>query len=161
MAGLGGVLSKLLELAGASYVCVVERDSARILGDVGGNDGHAVDINSVIALATSAAEIADAPGEGPVEDLILSSRRCYHVLRPVDVPAGPTLLLYIRLQRGRATLALARRELGTAEIQRAVLDLARGRSDRGDVSAAARDTGAAAAAAPAPATSPAAVPPRA
>ncbi len=122
---------------------MVERDSARVLGDIGGKDGGKVDPDFVVNLAVSAAAMGDGSGEDAVEDLMVSSRRHFHVLRPVDVPAGPPVLVYMRLLRGRANLALARRELASAEIQRAVLDLmgVRGAADGqagGPVGAAAR-----------------------
>ncbi|MEK6440164.1 hypothetical protein [Pseudonocardia sp. T1-2H] len=49
-----------------------------------------------------------------VEDVMITSQRWLHVLRPAVDPDGAELLLYILLRRGPANLALARRELGAA-----------------------------------------------
>ncbi|NMI01633.1 hypothetical protein [Pseudonocardia acidicola] len=109
-------------MTGASYVCVVERDSARVLGDIGGNDGEAVDIGSVAALGRDAGNMFSWSDADGVEDLMVNSRHCFHVLRQIDVPAGPVVLVYIRLLRGRANPAMARRELASAQVQRALID---------------------------------------
>ncbi|MFC6084284.1 roadblock/LC7 domain-containing protein [Sphaerisporangium aureirubrum] len=62
--------------------------------------------------ATLDALALSAPGGTVrIEDVIVTSDQGHHLLRPLDgAPAGP-MLLYLRLDRDRANLALARHRL--------------------------------------------------
>ncbi|WP_055552135.1 hypothetical protein [Streptomyces sp. NBRC 110028] len=52
-----------------------------------------------------------APGEAPVEDLIVTTRTCYHLLRFVDTAFDSGVFFYLWLDRREGNLALARLRL--------------------------------------------------
>ncbi|MCF6525563.1 hypothetical protein [Streptomyces sp. JJ36] len=56
---------------------------------------------------------AGAPGAapGPVEDVIVATRTCYHVLRYVDTAFDSGVFLHLWLDRGEGNLAMARLRL--------------------------------------------------
>ena len=132
MVGSPGVLRALMDISGTSYACVLERDSGRVLDDARSNPQEVVDTNAVGRWARAATALVDGPDGPPdrpadtIDDLIVSSRAYYHVLRPIEVPGGPVLLVYVRLQRGRANLALARHEIAAATVTAGVVALAGG-----------------------------------
>ena len=49
-----------------------------------------------------------APGEAPVEDVIVTTRTCYHLLRFVDTAFDSGVFFYLWLDRREGNLALAR-----------------------------------------------------
>lgn len=52
-----------------------------------------------------------APGETPVEDVIVTTRTCYHLLRFVDTAFDSGVFFYLWLDRREGNLALARMRL--------------------------------------------------
>ncbi|EFL28480.1 conserved hypothetical protein [Streptomyces himastatinicus ATCC 53653] len=52
-----------------------------------------------------------APGEAPVEDVIVTTRTCYHLLRFVDTAFDSGVFFYLWLDRREGNLALARMRL--------------------------------------------------
>jgi hypothetical protein len=51
------------------------------------------------------------PGEAPVEDVIVTTRTCYHLLRFVDTAFDSGVFFYLWLDRREGNLALARLRL--------------------------------------------------
>ena len=112
---LADTLHGLLRLPGATYACIVERDSGRVLaeaghGESGAGDGEGVVPYSVARWGTAVAAMFDATSGDDLDDVMITGRRSYHLLRSLG--ANATVLAYLRLDRTRSNLAAARRELG-------------------------------------------------
>jgi hypothetical protein len=65
--------------------------------------------------ATAAGYLATAAND-ELDDLIVTARGAYHLVRQLDGPAGQPLLIYLRLERPRANLAVARRALANVRV---------------------------------------------
>jgi hypothetical protein len=111
---LADALTGLLRLPGATYCCVVERDTGRVLAEVGRGEGGAGDGEGVVPYSvarwgTAVAAMFDSTSGDDLDDVMITGRRSYHLVRPL----GPTasVLVYLRLNRARSNLAAARREL--------------------------------------------------
>ena len=79
------------------------------------DDGPGVPL-AVLGWGATAAGYLAAAANDELDDLIVTSRRAYHLVRQLDGPAGQPLLVYLRLDRPRANLAVARRAL--ADVRR-------------------------------------------
>src|SRR5689334_9653678 len=99
----------LLDLPGSRYSCVAERESGRILIQFG---TAAVDPAIVLRWGMEATTALGMAGDGGLEDFILTSGGHYHLVRPLG--AARSLLVYLCVDRARANLAVARRELAAA-----------------------------------------------
>ena len=111
---LADALHGLLRLPGATYSCIVERDTGRVLAEVGQGeggvgDGEGVVPYSVARWGTAVAAMFDATSGDELDDVMITGRRSYHLVRSVGARAS--VLVYLRLDRTRANLAAARREL--------------------------------------------------
>lgn len=117
----------LIDIPGATYVCVLDGDSGEVLSAISHGVDDDVDMSSVGILAAAGTRLSGAVGHGaddPVDDVTVTSRRSFHVVRPIAV-AGRTAIVYLRLQRGRSNLAVARRDLAAPEVAAAVAELVR------------------------------------
>ncbi|MEV2213697.1 hypothetical protein AB0H86_19995 [Streptomyces sp. NPDC050997] len=127
MPGIDECLLEAMRLPGARGAALVDWTSGLALGTVGESPGGDQEAAAVEAaeLARLAAEQhafaagADAGGEGegdgadpPVEDLIISNRDSYHVLRFVPTSFDSSVCLHLWLARAEGNLALARIRLG-------------------------------------------------
>jgi hypothetical protein len=101
----------LLDLPGSRYSCVAERESGRILIESG-----AATIDPVVVLrwGTEASNTLGMTSDGGMEDFILTSSGQYHLVRPLG--SDRSLLVYLCVDRARANLASARRELAAARL---------------------------------------------
>lgn len=115
MAEVDDVLVEILRLRGATYVCLADRTNCHIIGEAGKDDSE--NFSKVVKLETMVSEFLDSGFDDDLDDLIISSRHWYHLIRHVDSFGAPPLLLYLRLHRNRANLAIARRELSSAELK--------------------------------------------
>ncbi|MGQ0573452.1 MAG: hypothetical protein ACT4RN_04510 [Pseudonocardia sp.] len=87
--------------------------------------------SAVVAVAVAAGALDEQPGTAEalpagttpagIEDVLITSGRWFHVLRRVEVPAAEPVLVYLRLRRGHANPALARRELASVGFRDALL----------------------------------------
>lgn len=128
MQGIDECLLEAMRLPGARGAALVDWTSGLALGAVGefpGGDQEAAAAEAA-ELARLAAEqrafasgsddpAATAAGEEgvpPVEDLILSNRDSYHVLRFVATSFDSSVFLHLWLARAEGNLALARIRLG-------------------------------------------------
>ena len=116
---LADALHTLLRLPGATYACVVERDSGRVLaelgqGEAGTGDSEGVVPYSVPRWGTAVAAMFDATSGDELDDVMITGRRSYHLVRPLG--AGAAVLVYLRLDRSRSNLAAARRELAAVRL---------------------------------------------
>jgi hypothetical protein len=121
--GIDECLVEAMRLPGALGAAVVDWTSGLALGTVGDAPGgdHETTAAEAAELARLAAEHrAFAPEEGigwdaedpPVEDLIVSNRDTYHVLRFVRTTFDSSVFLHLWLTRSDGNLALARIRLG-------------------------------------------------
>jgi hypothetical protein len=96
----------LLDLPGSRYSCVAERESGQILIEAG-----VATVNPAVVLrwGTEATTVLETAADGGLEDVILTSGCLYHLVRPLG--ASRSLLVYLCVDRARANLASARREL--------------------------------------------------
>jgi len=116
---LADALQTLLRLPGATYACVVERDSGRVLAELGGGEAGAGDSEGVVPYSvprwgTAVAAMFDSTSGDQLDDVMITGRRSYHLVRPLD--AGAAVLAYLRLDRSRSNLAAARRELAAVRL---------------------------------------------
>ncbi|MET8943040.1 hypothetical protein ABZX30_05485 [Streptomyces sp. NPDC004542] len=121
MPGIDECLLEAMRLPGARGAALVDWTSGLALGTVGDSPGgdHETTAAEAAELARLAAEhrafaAAGDPGDEhpPVEDLIISNRDSYHLLRFVDTSFDSTVLLHLWLARQDGNLALARIRLG-------------------------------------------------
>lgn len=113
MTALTAVLQELLRLPGATYCCAVEQPTGRLLGEAGRDGGDAA---AVVPWGRSAAQFLAAGGDD-LDDMMIVSRHAYHLVRRLGGhPSGP-LLVYLRLDRSLANLALSRRELALVKVR--------------------------------------------
>ncbi|KUO18981.1 hypothetical protein [Streptomyces dysideae] len=126
MPGIDECLLEAMRLPGARGAALVDWTSGLALGIVGESPGGDRETAAVEAaeLARLAAEqhafAPDPDGDGteedgadpPVEDLIISNRNSYHVLRFVRTSFDSSVCLHLWLARAEGNLALARIRLG-------------------------------------------------
>ncbi|PBC63213.1 hypothetical protein BKI49_14860 [Streptomyces sp. Tue6028] len=123
MPGIDECLLEAMTLPGARGAAVVDWTSGLALGTVGDAPGgdHETTAAEAAELARLAAEhSAFAPSDGsdwseqetPVEDLIISNRDSYHLLRFVRTTFDSSVFLHLWLARSDGNLALARIRLG-------------------------------------------------
>ncbi|MFE2217908.1 hypothetical protein ACFW93_39095 [Streptomyces canus] len=129
MQGIDECLLEAMRLPGARGAALVDWTSGLALGAVGeapGGDQEAAAAEAAelarlaaeqraFASESSRATEAGTPGDEPdppVEDLILSNRDSYHVLRFVPTSFDSSVFLHLWLARAEGNLALARIRLG-------------------------------------------------
>jgi hypothetical protein len=110
-----------MRLPGALGAALVDWTSGLALGTVGefpGNDHEAAAAEAAELARLAVEQPAFAAGEGtddadpPVEDLIISNRDGYHLLRFVPTSFDSSVFLHLWLARADGNLALARIRLG-------------------------------------------------
>lgn len=127
MPGIDECLLEAMTVNGARGAAVIEWTSGLALGMVGEarNDDPEATAAETAELARMAAEqtafaavgTADtdategAAGAAPVEDVIITTHTCYHLLRFVDTAFDSGVFFYLWLDRHEANLALARMRL--------------------------------------------------
>ncbi|MGW0331143.1 hypothetical protein ACWD0J_04545 [Streptomyces sp. NPDC003011] len=131
MPGIDECLLEAMRLPGARGAALVDWTSGLALGTVGespGGDQEAAAVEAAELARLAAEQRAFAPGPGehgdgdgagdgegdgpPVEDLIISNRDSYHVLRFVPTSFDSSVCLHLWLARADGNLALARIRLG-------------------------------------------------
>src|SRR3954451_9542479 len=104
-----------MDLPGATYSCVADRVSGTLLGEVGVSS---IAPGVVMECGGGATAFLATAGGDALDDLMITSHRSYHLVRPVAADARQWLMIYLCLDRGRSNLAVARRELGSAGLHR-------------------------------------------
>ncbi|WP_405614755.1 hypothetical protein [Streptomyces sp. NBC_00076] len=127
MPGIDECLLEAMRLPGARGAALVDWTSGLALGTVGESPGGdqeaaAVEAAELARLAAEQHAFAAGAGDGeagdgdgadpPVEDLIISNRDSYHVLRFVPTSFDSSVCLHLWLARSEGNLALARIRLG-------------------------------------------------
>ncbi|MGW4727034.1 hypothetical protein [Streptomyces sp. S1] len=122
MPGIDECLTEAMTLPGARGASLVDWTSGLALGTAGDSPvgDHETTAAETAELARSAAEFdtflatdEDSGGAGddegpPVEDLIVTTRAGYHVLRFVETSFDSSVFLHLWLDRDTGNLALAR-----------------------------------------------------
>ncbi|MCX5226626.1 MULTISPECIES: hypothetical protein [unclassified Streptomyces] len=117
MPGIDECLLEAMALPGARGASLVDWTSGLALGTAGDSPvgDHETTAAETAELARAAAEFdsfaaaGEDPGdEPPVEDLIVTTRAGYHVLRFVETSFDSSVFLHLWLDRDTGNLALAR-----------------------------------------------------
>ncbi|MEU3774163.1 roadblock/LC7 domain-containing protein [Streptomyces sp. NPDC032472] len=124
MPGIDECLLEAMALPGARGAALVDWSSGLALGTAGDSPvgDHETTAAETAELARAAAEYesfaqptaelaADDPGGPPVEDVIVTTRTGYHVLRFVETSFDSSVFLHLWLDRTDGNLALARHRL--------------------------------------------------
>ncbi|MGE7383940.1 hypothetical protein ACQKM2_00370 [Streptomyces sp. NPDC004126] len=121
MPGIDECLLEAMALPGARGAALVDWSSGLALGTAGDSPvgDHETTAAETAELARAAAEYESfAPGPDdlgapgpPVEDLIVTTRTGYHVLRFVETSFDSSVFLHLWLDRTDGNLALARHRL--------------------------------------------------
>lgn len=131
MPGIDECLLDVMRLPGARGAAVVDWTSGLALGTIGDspNGDHEATAAETAEVARMAAEqpafavglpetpaAGDGPGAAgtppPVEDVIVTTRAGYHILRFVETDFDSSVFLHLWLDRAEGNLALARIRLG-------------------------------------------------
>ncbi|MCX4787160.1 MULTISPECIES: hypothetical protein [unclassified Streptomyces] len=131
MPGIDECLLEVMRLPGARGAAVVDWTSGLALGTIGEspNGDHEATAAETAEVARMAAEqpafaleatgpstgLPDAAVEGappPVEDVIVTTRAGYHILRFVETAFDSSVFVHLWLDRAEGNLALARIRLG-------------------------------------------------
>ncbi|MET8806862.1 hypothetical protein [Streptomyces sp. NPDC004546] len=119
MPGIDECLLEAMRLPGARGAALVDWTSGLALGTVGEAPGgdHETTAAEAAELARMAAEhgafaTQSDDGRPTVEDVIVSNRDSYHLLRFVDTSFDSSVFLHLWLGREEGNLALARIRLG-------------------------------------------------
>ncbi|MEV8590585.1 hypothetical protein [Streptomyces sp. NPDC051180] len=118
MPGIDECLLEAMALPGARGASLVDWTSGLALGTTGESPtgDHETTAAETAEIARAAAEFdsfttsgaPDAPPGPPVEDLIVTTRAGYHVLRFVETSFDSSVFLHLWLDRDTGNLALAR-----------------------------------------------------
>lgn len=109
-------LKEALAIDGAVGVALVDYESGMSLGTLGGGDWLDLDVaaagNTEVVRAKMRV-MSELALDDAIEDILITLGRQYHVIRLIGQTArsGPTLFLYLVLDRSRANLAMARHNL--------------------------------------------------
>ncbi|GHC68057.1 hypothetical protein [Streptomyces cinnamoneus] len=113
MTGIDGCLAEAMAIPGARGASLVDWTSGLALGVAGEGPGgdhetSAADAAELARLAfENAAFTRSAAGPGPVEDVIVTARGGYHLIRFVETAFDSSVFLYLWLDRAEANLAVA------------------------------------------------------
>ncbi|MDR1529986.1 MAG: hypothetical protein LBS40_06270 [Burkholderiales bacterium] len=103
-------LKELMKLDGALVVALVDSVSGMLLA----SEGHGINIEIAAACNTEVVRaklktMKNLRLNDSIEDILISLREQYHIIRPLE--KKQELFIYVVLDRERANLALARRQI--------------------------------------------------
>jgi len=110
-------LKEALSIDGAVGVSLVDYESGMSLGTLGGGEWLDLDVASAGNTEVVRAKMrvmSELALDDAIEDILITLGRQYHLIRLIGDTGrggGPTLFLYLVLDRGRANLAMARHQL--------------------------------------------------
>ncbi|GAA3397302.1 hypothetical protein [Cryptosporangium minutisporangium] len=118
MASVDTALKEAMTIEGSIGVALVDYNSGMALGTLGGTKDF--DLNVAAAGNTDVVRAKMRTMEmlnlgDSIEDILITLRHQYHMIRPVQSRSGKGLFLYISLDRQRANLAMARHQLSRVE----------------------------------------------
>lgn len=111
-------LSPLMRLGGFIGGCVIDRDTGMMLSSIGGDAELDLELAGALSadiVRAQQASIDMLEQEDKIEDVMVSTRRHYHLMRPLK--ADPSVFIYTVLDRARANLAVTRIKLRAAELR--------------------------------------------
>jgi hypothetical protein len=112
---LRDALRELLGLPGSLYSCIADPATGRVVAEMGAETGSGASV-AVLSWGADAVRFFTAAAADDLDDLMITSRRAYHLVRQIESGPGERLLVYLCLDRARGNLALARRELAAARL---------------------------------------------
>lgn len=118
MADIDIALKEAMMIEGALGAALVDVNSGMALGTMGGGKDFDLAVASagntdVVRAKLRVMEMLNL--SGGIEDILTTLTNQYHVIRPLTSRSGNGLFLYLVLDRKRANLALARRQLNQVE----------------------------------------------
>lgn len=113
-------LKEALSIDGAVGAALVDFESGMSLGTLGGGDWLDLEVaaaGNTEVVRSKLRVMASLALDDSIEDILITLGRQYHLIRLIGDSGrgGPTLFLYLVLERGRANLALARHQLKRIE----------------------------------------------
>src|SRR5262245_52080641 len=113
-------LKEALAIDGAVGVSLVDLESGMSLGTMGGGDWLDLDVASAGNTEVIRAKMrvmSELALDDAIEDILITLGRQYHLIRLIgeNSRGGPTLFLYLVLDRSRANLGMARHQLKRIE----------------------------------------------
>ncbi len=117
MGNIDQILKEAMEINGAIGVALVDYETGMSLGQAGGG---ALDLDVAAAgnsdVVKAKLRTMQALGlDEKIEDILITLNSQYHLLRPITARSGQGLVLYMALDKGKANLAMARRQLTNLE----------------------------------------------
>ncbi|MER5866610.1 hypothetical protein [Kitasatospora sp. NPDC002040] len=119
MSNLESSLKEAMSIDGAIGVALVDYDSGMALGTLG--DNTELDLNVAAAGNTDLVRAKMRTmqmlnlHDNEIEDMLITLTTQYHLIRPLTMPNGRGLFLYLALNRQRANMAMARHQLRRLE----------------------------------------------
>jgi len=113
-------LKESLSIEGAVGAALVDFESGMSLGTLGGGDWLNLDVaaaGNTEVIRAKMRVMSELSLDDAIEDILITLGRQYHLIRLIGDTGrgGPTLFLYLVLDRSRANLALARHHLKRIE----------------------------------------------
>jgi len=108
------MLAAVTEIDGFVLACLMDASTGMVLASLQGQDGFSLpaaaagvaDIANVVSLLAARLAVEDGP-----EDVMVTFRDHFYLIRPVRPDPEPQILLLVILDRRRTNLAIARREI--------------------------------------------------
>jgi hypothetical protein len=118
MASVDTALKEAMTIEGSIGVALVDYNSGMALGTLGGTKDFDLNVaaagnTDVVRAKMRAMEMLNL-GDS-IDDILITLRHQYHVIRPVQSRSGKGLFIYLALDRQRANLAMARHQLARVE----------------------------------------------
>ena len=120
MASVDIALKEAMTIEGSVGVALVDYNSGMALGALGGAKDFDLNVaaagnTDVVRAKMRAMEMLNLGDT--IEDILITLRHQYHLIRPVQSRSGKGLFLYLVLDRQRANLAMARHQLTRVEAE--------------------------------------------
>jgi hypothetical protein len=118
MASVDIALKEAMTIEGSIGVALVDYNSGMALGTLGGTKDFDLNVaaagnTDVVRAKMRAMEMLNLGDT--IEDILITLRHQYHLIRPVQSRSGKGLFIYLALDRQRANLAMARHQLTRVE----------------------------------------------
>ena len=116
---LDDVMKEAMAITGAVGVALVDFGSGMTLATAGGGglDLEVAAAGNTEVVRAKMATMAQLGLDDKIEDILITLGTQYHLIRLVTAPNGQGLFFYIALDKEKANLAMARRQLQNIEEQ--------------------------------------------
>lgn len=115
MSGVEACLDQAMGVPGAVGASIVDYRTGTCLGRAGtapdDDPGVAAGVTAVLDALTRRAPFTSADPADALEDIIITSRSGYHLIRRLPADHAGSVVLYLWLDRDRGNLAVGRRSL--------------------------------------------------